>query len=59
MTITKYDRIAIIPTRCNNCNRLFIFEPYNIHYREVGVECYDLKQRKCLKCMNELKGEET
>ena len=58
MTITKHDRIAIIPTRCDYCNRLFIFEPYNIHYREVGIECYDLKQRKCLKCMNKLKGKE-
>ena len=59
MTITKHDRIAIIPTRCNYCNRLFIFEPYDIYYREVGIECYDLKQRKCLECVNKLKGEET
>ena len=40
MTITKHDRIALIPTRCDYCNRLFIFEPY------------DLKQKKCLECVN-------
>ena len=52
MTITKHDRIALIPTRCDYCNRLFIFEPYDIRYREVGIEHYDLKQRKCLECLN-------
>ena len=50
MTITKHDRIAIIPTRCDYCNRLFIFEPYDIYYREVGIGYF--KQRKCLECVN-------
>jgi hypothetical protein len=45
--------VAIIATD------FFIFEPYDIYYREVGIECYDLKQRKCLECVNKLKGEET
>jgi hypothetical protein len=47
MTITKHDRIAIIPIRCN---RLFIFEPYDIYYHRVGIEYF--KQRKCLECVN-------
>ena len=58
MTITKHDRIALIPTRCDYCNRLFIFEPYDIRYREVGIEHYDLKQRKCLECLMSDEGRE-
>ena len=57
MTITKHDRIALIPTRCDYCNRLFIFEPYDIRYREVGLEHYDLKQKKCLECLSNEDGE--
>ena len=29
MTITKYDKLALKPTRCSKCNRLFIVEWYN------------------------------
>ena len=47
MTITKYDRVAILPKRCNKCNRLFWLEPYNVYYKEVGIEHYSLKQIEC------------
>lgn len=50
MTITTYDRFAITPKRCNKCNRLFILEPYDIYYKQVGIECFDLKQIKCKEC---------
>lgn len=50
MTITKHDRIAFIPTRCNKCNRLFIFEPYDFYYKEVGIEHYSLRLVKCKEC---------
>ena len=50
MTITKYDRIAIIPRRCECCNRLFIFEPYNFHYRYVFVTGASIKYIKCKRC---------
>ena len=50
MTITNYDRFALIPQRCNKCNRLFIFEPYDIYYKKVGIGYFDLKQVKCKKC---------
>lgn len=52
MTISKYDKYAILPKRCNKCNRLFILEPYNIYYKQVGIPSYDLKQIKCLECIN-------
>lgn len=50
MTLTKYDRVAIIPKRCDKCNRLFWLEGYNVFYKEVGVGHYSLKQIECKKC---------
>lgn len=50
MTITTHDRIAILPKRCNKCNRLFAFEPYDIYYKCVGIGLYSLRQIKCVKC---------
>ena len=50
MTITNYDSFALIPTRCSKCNRLFIFEPYDIYYKKVAIDFFDLKQVKCKKC---------
>ena len=44
MTITTYDKFALIPKRCSKCNRLFILEPYDIYYK------FDLKQIKCKQC---------
>lgn len=56
MTITKYDGLAIIPKRCDKCNRLFWLESYSIYYKEVGIESYSLKQIKCMECIkNECK----
>lgn len=52
MTITYYDKFAFIPKRCNKCNRLFIFEGYNIYYKQVGFEYFDLKQIKCKNCID-------
>lgn len=50
MTIINYDRFALIPTRCDKCNRLFIFEPYDIYYKKVALDFFDLKQIKCKQC---------
>ena len=50
MTITKYDRVAIFPKRCDKCNRLFWLEPYNIHYKIVGIDLYSLNQIECKEC---------
>lgn len=38
MTITKYDGVAILPKRCNKCNRLFWLEPYNIYFQIAGID---------------------
>lgn len=51
MTLTKYDRFAIIPKRCDKCNRLFWLEGYNVFYKMVGVENYSLEQTECKECV--------
>ena len=51
MTITKYYGFALFPKRCSKCNRLFILEPYDIYYKQVGINYYSLKQIKCLECI--------
>ena len=51
MTITYYDRMAILPKRCDKCNRLFWLEPYNIFHEFVGIEGYPLKQIECKNCI--------
>jgi len=51
MTITRYDGVAILPKRCDRCNRLFWLEPYNIFYKFVGIESYPLKQIECKNCI--------
>lgn len=50
MTITKHDGVAILPKRCDVCNRLFWLEPYNTFYETVGIAHYSLKQIKCNEC---------
>jgi Tfp pilus assembly protein PilZ len=50
MTITKYDRVAIIPKRCDICNRLFWLEPYNIYYKSLGIGANYVKEIDCRKC---------
>lgn len=59
MTITKYDRFAILPKRCDRCNRLFWLEPYNIFYKLVGIESYSLKQIECKNCIDKAEKEKT
>ena len=58
MTITKYDKMAILPKRCNRCNRLFWLEPYNIFYKTVGLGFYSLKQIECKNCIRKTESEE-
>lgn len=50
MTITRWDGFAIIPKRCDVCNRLFWLEPFDVYYKEVGIEHYPLKQIMCKQC---------
>ena len=57
MIITNYDRVAILPKRCNKCNRLFWLEPYNIFYKCVGIEWYSIKRIKCINCISEEESE--
>lgn len=53
MTITMYDKFALLPKRCSKCNRLFIFEWYNKYERSVTPSCPSLKIIKCKECINE------
>lgn len=55
MTITNYDKIAILPKRCDICNRLFWLEPYNIFYKSVGIGYCSIKQIECKNCINKEK----
>ena len=55
MTITKYDRFAMFPKRCDKCNRLFWLEPYNIYYKMVGLDI-NIKCVECRECVKK-KGE--
>ena len=50
MTITMHDKFALLPTRCDKCNRLFIFEWYNIYYKQVSP-FGELKRVKCKRCL--------
>lgn len=51
MTITYYDKFAFLPKRCSKCNRLFIFEEYNIYYKMATYD-WDIKQIKCKNCVD-------
>lgn len=49
MTITTHDRIAILPKRCDKCNRLFWLESYNVFNRFTNqfgdsIECIECKE---------------
>lgn len=57
MTISYYDRFAILPKRCDYCNRLFWMEPYNIRHKAVGIMYFDLKQIQCRECCQREKNE--
>lgn len=58
MTITYYDRVAILPKRCDICNRLFWLESYNIFYMTVGIESSSLECIKCKNCVKKSESEE-
>ena len=58
MTITRYDGVAILPKRCDRCNRLFWLEQYNIYYKEVGIGHYSLKQIECKNCGADMRGKD-
>lgn len=51
MTITYYDKFTILPKRCGNCNRVFIFEGYNWYYKDIPPYCSSLKMNICKKCI--------
>lgn len=55
LTITKHDGFALIPKRCDWCNRVFWQEPYEAYYKEVGIGRNSLKQIKCMECINKEK----
>lgn len=50
MTISMYDKFALLPTKCDKCNRLFIFEWYNVYRREISPFS-EIKIIKCEKCL--------
>lgn len=52
MTITRWDGFAIIPKRCNVCNRLFWLEPFDVYYKNVwlGIGHYSSKHIRCKEC---------
>ena len=54
MILTKYDKFALLPKRCNKCNSLFWLEPYNVFYRSLPTSP-ELEFCKCSRCVsNEL-----
>lgn len=57
MTITKYDRVAVLPKRCDKCNRLFWLEPYNIFYQIAGIDG-PLNFIECKNCMDKVEKKE-
>lgn len=50
MTITTHDRIAILPKRCDKCNRLFWLESYNIFNRAIGIDGHSIEYIECKEC---------
>lgn len=57
MTITRWDKIALLPKRCDKCNRLFWLEGYKVRTIMVGIEDYPLEWIICRECADgERKG---
>jgi hypothetical protein len=52
MTIMRYDKVAILPVRCDYCNRLFWLESYKTVSRLVVTENYSTTYVKCKECIN-------
>lgn len=48
MTILSLDKFAFTPKRCENCNRLFLFEQYYVlGYKQYGCKyCYITKSEE-------------
>lgn len=51
MTLLRYDRFAFFPKRCNECNRLFVYEQYNLKYKRIG-DYYSYKTPICKECVH-------
>lgn len=51
MTITYYDRFAVLPKRCDKCNRLFMWEGYNINYGHAGIPGISVVNICCKECI--------
>ena len=45
-------RFALFPKSCDKCGRIFIWERYDIFFKQVGIEYYSLKCVKCKECMD-------
>lgn len=52
MTLLKYGKLAVLPKRCHECDRVFIFEKYKILHKFVGINNADLKMIMCEKCID-------
>lgn len=50
MTITRWDKTALLPKRCDECNRLFWLEGYKVRTIMVGIEDYPLEWIVCREC---------
>lgn len=48
MTITRYDKFAFLPKRCDVCRRLFIWEFYNVKYRFL-ISLDEIHCKECIK----------
>lgn len=55
MKITKYDKFAFLPKRCDECRTLFVFEHYNIFHRPPFL-VWDLN--RCKRCVKKKEGKE-
>lgn len=59
MTITRWSKFALLPKRCDECNRLFWLEGYKTRTIMVGIEDYPLEWIVCRECADgERKGED-
>ena len=52
MTLNRHDKFAFLPKKCDKCRRTFIFEPYDIYYKFLGIpNISDLELIKCRECI--------
>lgn len=51
MTLSRHDKFAFVPKRCDKCNRLFIFEPYNTWHKWIWCPgCSSIEMIECKEC---------